>query len=652
MNITDLNNIAKDIRETKNERKLSKREFVNAFNCEKRTSGNCSYIDRWLDDNDLITFPDYKNGWMDEQTSLKYRYKIKSNNFQLYYVSVKGYKNLIDFSVDLEPTNNYCCFIGLNGSGKSNVLEAISHIFYSLYHIATLPNGYKNYQCKFKYTIRYILNGSLFEISDGRLKDGSKITREVLPKNIIASYSGEDTRLWKECYKPLYEKYCSKMVATPGFVPPFMFYLSRYEWEISLLTLLYSEDIDVVKFIEDLINDSQCKISFDYNTSNIKKWEGTDIEAFVDKIRGQSEYTIDSFRDAINDISFIDQASTLFYCLYKCRTEGECQIIKKINIEFSNKGSMDGLSEGEKKLINANVIIHVLSTQDSLCLFDEPDAHIHIGKQKKLRELIDTTNRYSLVTTHSPVFLDLLYNDCNIRYMDYGKAENIDKLKQINALSEGGINYFEGAFILSSKKILVVEGKYDDRYLKKAINVFANIDEKYKKLNNITIFSANSAGAAEVLYNQILRPCMSKIEKVVFLFDYDDGGWKDGWKKIETIHTENSKVCPMFYQDDYYSASYPTLESDIEKANGSKCIKNENSFMVEDLFSEDSYYKFILPVISARKHKDFRKLAYGKKGTAGAIKEYIEKNYNDFDDNCYDGFKPVLDKLMDVFDLN
>ncbi len=73
--------------------------------------------------------------------------------------------------------------------------------------------------------------------------------------------------------------------------------------------------------------------------------------------------------------------------------------------------------------------------------------------------------------------------------------------------------------------------------------------------------------------------------------------------------------------------------------------------MVEDLFSENAYASVISQVISARRHKDFRKINFGKKGTVGAIKEYIENNYTTFDDTYYAKFKSVLDKLLELFNL-
>lgn len=643
MDKNELDNIVCQLKLNKKPVKMTKREFVNAFGCEKRTSGNTFIIDNYLNDNSIITVPSYIDGWIDEEMELRFKYNIKHSNFQLYYIEVHGYKNL-DIAVDLYDTDNYCCFIGLNGSGKSNVLEAVSNIFYSLYHIATLKDGYKKYSCNFQYTIRYINNGIYYEITDGKLTNGGKITETILPKNVIASYSGEDTRLWKDFYKPIYEKYCSKMVATAGFRPPFLFYLSRYEWEISLLTLLYSEDVDVVKFIDELIGNLECKISFDYKSTNIKKWEGTEIEGFIDELQKEKEYNVTTFRNKINSISFIDQASTLYYCLYKCRTESDNQIISKINITFNGRGTVDGLSEGEKKLVNANAVIHILSTKDSLCLFDEPDAHIHIANQIKLKELINNNNRYSLVTTHSPVFLDLVSDDKNVRYMNNGHIELTDKLKQIQSLSGGTINYFEGAFILSAKNILVTEGKYDGKYLKKAADVLSKKDEKYRKLNfgkDISVIQVGGASNAVELYSDVLKPLLSQIDKLVFLFDYDDAV-KSGWKKIYDNKDVNGKVIPMFYQHDY-SITLDTTQNP----------KVSDRILVEDLFSEESYTPIVQIITGCKSHKDFRNITLpnGQKRTADAIKEYIENNYQKFKDSWFDGFKPLLDKLLELYGL-
>lgn len=48
---------------------------------------------------------------------------------RLKHLYIKDYKNLKDFSLDFENGNGLSILIGNNGSGKSNVLEAISGIF-------------------------------------------------------------------------------------------------------------------------------------------------------------------------------------------------------------------------------------------------------------------------------------------------------------------------------------------------------------------------------------------------------------------------------------------------------------------------------------------------------------------------------------------
>lgn len=48
-------------------------------------------------------------------------------------LQIKKYKNLIDFTVDFESGKGLSILIGNNGSGKSNVLEAISGIFVNAY---------------------------------------------------------------------------------------------------------------------------------------------------------------------------------------------------------------------------------------------------------------------------------------------------------------------------------------------------------------------------------------------------------------------------------------------------------------------------------------------------------------------------------------
>lgn len=575
-------------------------------------------------------------------------------------ITFDNYKNL-SREYSFEQANKYIALIGLNGSGKSNLLEAISLLFAHTMGIE-VDSPFAQYR------LTYDIRGHRVDITEGDSLANGTISDEDVPSSLIACYSGEDNRLWNSGFGRYYVDFFNKAIRGGDYKPK-VIYINKYCWKIAFLSLLFSEKGEVKSFISDKLHINTDSVYVRFFTKNGANPQPHDASNWYVRVCAKYPNTqilindLKSNEDVdLNCIKYpgLTPDQIVFYYLYflhmpdKQGTLGleADKLIEKIEISV-NGYDFDNLSEGEKKLILIECITNVLGDESSLILLDEPDAHTHIAMKKDLLKLISEFEGQTIMTTHSPMFLNKRWEgfvENNIYYMHDGKIENTEPLKNLAELTDNEIDYFEGSFILSSKKILVVEGKYDDKYLKKAINIFARRDAKYNRLNDVTIFSANSAGSAEVIYNQILSDCIDRIEKLVFLFDYDDGGWKEGWKKIEKIPNRGTKIIPMFYQDSYNSVNYPTTDEDVSKANGgSKTIKSDKSYMVEDLFSENAYAQIVEPVIKARNHRDFRNLPYGKKGTAGRIKEYIEDNYDKFSDELYDGFKAVLDELLNVF---
>ena len=574
---------------------------------------------------------------------------------------LKKYKNLSG-TYNFEESNAYIALIGLNGSGKSNLLEVISIIFKIISGLCP-----QNSIGDFSFT--YEIDGRVYYAEywdyNGKLFINNTQRR---PSSIISCYSGEDDRLWKHGYEDYYVRFFNAAIAG-GEYKPTSLYINKYCWKIAFISLLFSENEEVKRFITDKLHVSHDTITVQFKTKKDANPQAHDASNWYKRVEakfGGKEILID---ELINNedvellcgkYPYLTNDQIVFYYLYflympdKRGTLGleADKIIESIDIKL-NDYFFDNLSEGEKKLILIECITKVLGDENSLVLLDEPDAHTHIAMKKDLLKLISEFEGQTIMTTHSPMFLNKRwdgFDENNIFYMHDGKIESTEPLKHLAELTDNEIDYFEGSFILSSKYILVVEGKYDDKYLRKAISIFEKSDSKYSKLNDVAIISANSASSAEVIYNQILSKCIAKIEKIVFLFDYDDGGWKDGWKKIDAISGRGLKIIPMFYQDSYPSVNYPTSDALISAANGGqKTIKPDKTYMVEDIFSESAYLSVITPVINSRKYKDFRNNSIGNKGTA--IKDYIEKNYNTFPDTALDGFKTVLDEWMNVFNF-
>lgn len=84
--------------------------------------------------------------------------------------------------------------------------------------------------------------------------------------------------------------------------------------------------------------------------------------------------------------------------------------------------------------------------------------------------------------------------------------------------------------------------------------------------------------------------------------------------------------------------------------------KDPNSYILEDLFDSESY-KPIMDKIHVVSHKEIRNVKWEVNGSKRpktipeAIKVYIEENYLSFGKEWIEGFRPVLDKLIQLFNL-
>jgi ABC-type Mn2+/Zn2+ transport system ATPase subunit len=110
-------------------------------------------------------------------------------------VSISRYKNLRGFSLDFVGDDFIDIFVGKNGSGKSNFLEALIEIFD---HIYSFKPGAKG--PGFDYAISWEIDGKEIglEWKGGALaanvagKDYKTLQRATLPANIIVYYSGQN----------------------------------------------------------------------------------------------------------------------------------------------------------------------------------------------------------------------------------------------------------------------------------------------------------------------------------------------------------------------------------------------------------------------------------------------------------------------------
>ena len=385
---------------------------------------------------------------------------------------IKDYKNLKDFSLDFEKGNNLSILIGNNGSGKSNVLEAISGIFAEAYRgvANVLDSDYfldyeldgKNYKLK-KNNGKRIYHYDKLPIPNGEIIQN-------LPSNVIALYSGEDLRLWERFYEKRYKDYLSNIYRKGSAEKLGMYYVNKYLWNVSLLTLILFMDIDgfsdVKSFLETELGikkDTKITIRIDFLYKKYDENINSLLKAFVSKINPEKNetksYSVIELRNCISNSvdSFEAEPREFFNLLMQAFMPKDFKLITDICIYLNDNEAIQFFSEGEKKLILIETVLEFVADENSIILLDEPDANIHEERKRKLYDLLrNTPNRDVVMTTHSPTFVDIADDDelIVLRSDDSTNCyvDKNEKIEQIRYLTGNRFNIF------SEKPILYCEG--------------------------------------------------------------------------------------------------------------------------------------------------------------------------------------------------
>lgn len=597
-------------------------------------------------------------------------------------LQIKKYKNLIDFTVDFESGKGLSILIGNNGSGKSNVLEAISGIFVNAYSakaihkfVYSLTYEIKGKEVKLEQTIyrcQYYVDGKVIAVKELAL-------RGLLPTNVIALYSGEDKRWWHNYYEPFYLKFTRDINAgTSNTLSPKMYYINKYYWDIALLSLVYSTAEDDKQFLKETIGRDTVDHILLFYTQNVERHCKSELlKSFLQSVNLFSEHskgpdgepvylyamTKESIFDTYGVRVFEDFAAMknfymfadakflnnkpeefnyyekqLFDYFVQAYMPKDKKVIKNIELIYNGFSAKD-LSEGEKKLILIRSVLSFVADENSLILFDEPDANIHEGRKQQIYNLFAEYckfDRQMVVATHSPILAQLA-NEKELLILDHegGKStllteEKIDKIKHLTGTSWDVIG--QGMMLRSSRPLVVFEGKTDVMYVKRALEMLKSRVTDYASLN-VDFLNANGAGNVKSFIDN-LKAFVPDSKKIVVFFDRDNAG-KDGVQAITGISKNDGRVA--HYQDivqDNITTSFIPYKDGV----------TEGDFLIEDYFSWDDTIKAIVEdVIPDRKHP-IKMLP----NLPDKIKKELEKRINKFEADEFNGFIPLLDKIVEL----
>lgn len=577
---------------------------------------------------------------------------------------IQKYKNLAPITINFESGNGLAMLVGNNGSGKSNVLEAISGIFHDLF------KGKDSRKIKCDYKLQYTLNeiNCVIEQTNGFLRCyGPKFKRreyfikENAPHNIIGLYSGEENRLWTSFYETYYKSYIKRIKTNRHQERMRLMFINKYYWNVALLTLFLSSNQTLKPFIEnDLGITSISRIELKFN---FKYFDDVNelLKTFINRInpdhKSKIECSIEDLRNNIfysalsdeNGNALVDENGNkllvengitdteVFQNLTQAYMPKNEKIIKDIIIQIDNDITVKQLSEGEKKLILVKTVLEILSDEKTLILMDEPDAHLHEGRKPALCSMMrEYPNRQIVIATHSPVMAQLA-NEKELLMLEHegGKAtllteEKIDKIKHLTGTSWDVIG--QGMMLKSNRPLVVFEGKTDVMYVKRALEMLKSRSDDYATLN-VDFLNANGAGNVKSFIDN-LKSFVPDSKKIIIFFDRDNAG-KDGAKAVTGISRDDERV--VHYQDivqNNITTSFIPYKTGV----------TDGDFLIEDYFSWDSTIKAIVEDVILE-HKHPIKLL---PNLPDKIKKELEKRINQFTADKFNGFIPLLDKIVEL----
>lgn len=367
---------------------------------------------------------------------------------------IKKFKNLKEFYIDFCEQELTSVLIGRNGSGKSNIIEALVIIFRDL----DLNNP-----ASFGYRINYICNNHDIQISAKAKKkpyfievNGEKVplsrlqsvdengTKIYLPKHVFAYYSGPSNRLEKHFDKHQKRFYDDLLDGKENTLRPF-FYARLIHSHFVLLSFFSFFDEKAKEFLKQYLDIIELEsVLFVLKKPYWdKKKQGYKIEEFwgakgvvKDFLKDLYKYALAPIKETVSisdGFSTKKQEVTYLYLKNESRL-GEFAGKYINNIEFfknlestyisdlinevkirvvksdGTKITFRELSEGEQQLITVLGLLKFTKNDESLFLLDEPDTHLNPAWKfeylQLLKEVVgDSETSQVIISTHDPIVI-------------------------------------------------------------------------------------------------------------------------------------------------------------------------------------------------------------------------------------------------------
>lgn len=485
-------------------------------------------------------------------------------------VYIGQYKNLKNFTLNFDGTSFIDVFVGKNGTGKSNLFEALIEIFRHIDEFDRERPG-----CDFNYRLKYDIDGKESEIAwdSGVLSINAKERKSVgktpVPDNVLIYYSGHNDTVASLVKK--HEETFRKRIKRADFKETRYFIGIGPEYkELLLAVLLMQPDTckarqficqklgiatvapEVRVLLERPTYATDSRFDIELNDETDRYWRPEGItKSFLDRlhscintatgsqVRSEGYFSSDDRYILYFEISKIRQEFSdlspqeLFRQLDNLKTLG---LMSEISIPLKLANGVDAtiahFSDGQFQSVYIYSIVELFKDRNCITLLDEPDSFLHPEWQfdflKQVFEITDTAakNNHVLMSSHSAVTL-IPHDKKKIKFFDikdnHANCYDLPKAIAINKLSSALIRYSEQEQLLSiinaiqieKKPVLFTEGSTDPIIIKEAWYKLYNEDMPF-----IPFYAFSCTYITKLITDNRIHAEMGGLP-VFALFDFD-----------------------------------------------------------------------------------------------------------------------------------
>lgn len=382
-------------------------------------------------------------------------------------LSIPDYRNLRSFDIDFDEAESTTVLLGRNGTGKSNLIEAIVEIFRELESSAPPP---------FAYTLDYVCRNQQIHIdadperTRARLEvsvDGRRVTRAAfrrdleayLPNCVFAYYSGWSNRLEHQFDRPTRLHY-NRILRSPDREMPLrrLFFCRKDYSQLVLLAFFLAPSDAARKLLQEYLGIARFESAL--FVLRTPWWRGSGAPSKIQQNEGDPRfwYARGAFRGFLGrlweralapirntetierDIRRQGESTERLYLFVKnedelaALQEGDedsktlfgyleslflCDLIDEVRVTVERT---DGarvkfvqLSEGEQQLLTVLGLLLFTQNDESLYLLDEPDTHLNpvwtYDFLRLLQENIRAEKGQLIVATHNPLMIGALHRN-------------------------------------------------------------------------------------------------------------------------------------------------------------------------------------------------------------------------------------------------